>query len=265
MLLDVLLTLVWQASEHGNADATERLKALSLPFPQALSRQEHDTITENKLVRKRTLAKQRSEIAGQPSSNVHRRVDSQQVVDVIRRNSLVSRSDYAQPAAQASNRLPPTIEQRPPPANEQRYTSPAPSAPEQRYTPSASASGYTSPAPSAPEQRYSSPQPQNAATASPRLRPAKPQQFPNSNRYTLTDPGSGSAPGPRQGSPSAPGRGQSPSSRPVAGSLPDPAGTGTGTGSGDSTPPRKTVTGPTTFAEMGIQGAKAEEKECVIM
>jgi hypothetical protein len=42
-------------------DASERLAALSQLSPQALSHMEHDSITHNKLVRKRTQAQQCSE------------------------------------------------------------------------------------------------------------------------------------------------------------------------------------------------------------
>ncbi|KAF7323973.1 hypothetical protein MKEN_00619000 [Mycena kentingensis (nom. inval.)] len=52
------------AQTHGNTDATERLKALQLPTPQTLGRSEHDALTENKLVRKRTQARIRSEGVG---------------------------------------------------------------------------------------------------------------------------------------------------------------------------------------------------------
>jgi len=56
--------IMWytRASQHGNTDAAERLAALSQPSPQILSRQEHDSITDDKLVRKRTIAKQRSDV-----------------------------------------------------------------------------------------------------------------------------------------------------------------------------------------------------------
>lgn len=57
---------IQQARDNGNSDAAERLSALSQTSPQGLSRQEHDAITENKLVRKRTQAKQRSDAQGQP-------------------------------------------------------------------------------------------------------------------------------------------------------------------------------------------------------
>ena len=76
-----------QAAGHGNTDAPERLSALNQASPQALSRQEHDTLTENKLVRKRTQAKQRYEQSGAPIPAIPSRMDASKVVDVIRRNS----------------------------------------------------------------------------------------------------------------------------------------------------------------------------------
>src|SRR5579863_4746400 len=83
---------VLQASEHGNADATERLTALSQPAPAALSRQEHDNLTETTLVRKRTQAKQRSDARG-PTAGARQggRPNGQQVVANIRKNSLAHR------------------------------------------------------------------------------------------------------------------------------------------------------------------------------
>ncbi|KJA14221.1 hypothetical protein HYPSUDRAFT_150673, partial [Hypholoma sublateritium FD-334 SS-4] len=50
-----------RAKAHGNTDAIARLQALAQPAPQQLSRQEHDSITETKLVRRRTQAAQRAE------------------------------------------------------------------------------------------------------------------------------------------------------------------------------------------------------------
>lgn len=130
-----------------------------------------------------------------------------------------------------------------------------------------------------PHGRTSSmtPAPPPSAYGSPRNRPAdlppsqsaSPRPFANAPRYALADPGSGSATGPRPapqaafgpprqsrqnsgpGAASAPGPG--PSQSPAVGSpLPTPA----------VGPPRK---GPQTFAEMGINTAKVEEKECIIM
>ena len=57
-----------RASQHGNTDAVERLAALSQPSPHILSRQEHVSITDDKLVRKRTMAKQRSDVVERQAS-----------------------------------------------------------------------------------------------------------------------------------------------------------------------------------------------------
>ncbi|KAJ7027958.1 HCP-like protein [Mycena alexandri] len=53
-----------KAAAHGNTDAAERLRALALAVPQALSRTEHDALTGDKLVRKRTQARLRSDREG---------------------------------------------------------------------------------------------------------------------------------------------------------------------------------------------------------
>jgi hypothetical protein len=81
-----------QASQHGNTDATERLAALSQPAPAALSRQEHENLTETTLVRKRTQAKQRSDARG-PIAGPRQgaRPNGQQVVANVRKNSLAHR------------------------------------------------------------------------------------------------------------------------------------------------------------------------------
>jgi hypothetical protein len=102
--------------------------------------------------------------------------------------------------------------------------------------------------------------------------PPPQRQFPNQHRYTLVDPGAISA-----GSVAAP-RTESPSyARPVGcppgqrtGSMPSlalPPGWPDMEEPGASQPPPQRAAGkdPTTFAEMGIQGVKLEEKECVIM
>ncbi|KAG9313607.1 HCP-like protein [Chiua virens] len=203
------------------------LAALSQPSPQSLSRQEHDSITEVKLVRKRTQAKQRSEREGgaaRPSME-----DGRQVVDVIRKTSVARH--HGQTGAP-----PPVLT----PVTEQSQASP-------QMQPA------YSPAP-APTQR----------------------QFPSQHRYTLVDPGAG----PTAGQSPPPMVADSPSyARPAArppaqrvGSLPTPAApqgpynadTG-GSPTPQQPPARSAAKGPTTFAEMGIQGVKLEEKECVIM
>jgi len=224
-----------KASDHGNADAVERFEALQQPAPQVLSRQEHDHITEDKLVRKRTQAKQRSERASADSgiSNARPSIeDSQRVVDLIRKSS------ETRPITQA------------PPI----------------------------PAPNQPMSAI--PENNAAANVSPRIRPAgqNPRQFPNQHRYTLVDPGSGPSgnslpPSRTQSPPSArqPGRppGQRSASGPAPGGVTSPVPNAGGPPE-DTPPPSKVPQrpagkGPATFAEMGIQGAKLEEKECIIM
>lgn len=100
------------------------------------------------------------------------------------------------------------------------------------------------------------------------------RQFANQHRYTLVDPGSNSA-----GGASPPLKTDSPSyARPAgrppvqrAGSVPSPVTAQGGpqdvdiNGPQQPPPARSSGKGPTTFAEMGIQGVKLEEKECVIM
>lgn len=234
---DVDAAMRWYklASDHGNADAVERLVALEQPAPQVLSRQEHDYITEDKLVRKRTQAKQRSDRASADSgmSNARPSIeDSQRVVDLIRKNS------ETRPIAQA----------------------PPMAAPNQPMT--------------------TIPETNPAANVSPRPRPAAPpgRQFPNQHRYTLVDPGSGpsggSSPPSRTQSPSSarqPGRppGQRSASGPAPGGMappvPNAGGPPEDTPPPSRAPQRPAAKGPATFAEMGIQGAKLEEKECIIM
>jgi hypothetical protein len=117
-----LLTSSSQASQHGNADATERLAALSQPAPVALSRQEHDNLTEVTLVRKRTQAKQRSDASGSAiGPRAGGRPNGQQVLANIRKNSLAYRPPpnpgYAPPSVPNPTRtdIPPAGM---PPANE---------------------------------------------------------------------------------------------------------------------------------------------------
>ena len=213
------------------------MAALSQPSPQSLSRQEHDTITESKLVRKRTQAKQRSEreSGGAPRPSLE---DSRQVVDVIPKNSTTRHHAHGSGAG-GTPILPPVTElhqQQPPP-------------------PVVHAMNMSPQVPQGPPQ---GPPPQ--------------RQFPNQHRYTLVDPGANSA-----GNSPPPSRTDSPGyARPAGrppgqrtGSMPSPAlppdTEGFGGASQAPPPQRPAAKGPTTFAEMGIQGVKLEEKECVIM
>ncbi|KAK0454116.1 uncharacterized protein EV420DRAFT_1481824 [Desarmillaria tabescens] len=209
------------ADSHGNTDARDRLDALTQSRPAPLSRQEHDVITESKLVRTRTQARLKSEAQphggrrGTASGNPN-------VVEVIRKNTLMEMPHSAPPHRSSVSMPPP--------------------------------SGPPMPAPVRGNSGGS----------------LQPQQMPGRNRYSLADPGFNSAPPSTSSSPS-------PSLRPQR--TESPVGMGRRTGSpatgripsgvaATPQPPaqdRPKPSGPTTFAEMGFQGAKAEDKECVIM
>ncbi|KAG1888068.1 HCP-like protein [Suillus subluteus] len=229
---DIQESMKWYsiAAEHGNTDAVERIAALNQVVPQALSRQEHDTITEAQLVRKRTQARERS--SGQPRMSAE---DGRQVMEMARKSSIVRQHSPPQSPAHmislVENSSPSAVPQQLPPQQQQQQ------------------------------------QPQ--------------RQFAGQHRYTLVDPGSGGAPPSRQQSPSqqpqpqpayarAAGRppGQRQGSGPPQGQSPQAQaqvipGDRAPTPQGSTRPPGPKP--PTTFAEMGIQGAKLEEKECVIM
>ncbi|KIL58303.1 hypothetical protein M378DRAFT_332549 [Amanita muscaria Koide BX008] len=234
-----------KAKEHGNVDAAERLEALEQSVPQALSRKEHDVITEHKLVRKRTQAQQRSQTQPPPPH------------------------PYGFPTPQQGPE-PYTQQQLPPPQSQQQ--------PQRGQIMDLARRTSVLQRPAHPGRMHSVPD--ASPGSSPRLRPAQPQQFPNVNRYTLTD------------NPGPPGRNLSPA-RPMSGGGPGAGRYGRGGravsgGVGMTTPPHnsspgpshsplpsetgpeaatsaKQYKGPATFAEMGIQGVKAEDKECVIM
>ncbi|KDQ32200.1 hypothetical protein PLEOSDRAFT_1111124 [Pleurotus ostreatus PC15] len=256
-----------KAADQGNDDAKERLNALTGPTAQPLSRQEHDSITEVKLVRKRTQAKQRSE--ARPTSN-DSFLDSysrpsgdygngQSVIENIRKNSLSMPEGYH------------------PPSLSQPQHGRMPSVPENNtYGLQHSPPPMQSPLPGGgPGQR---PPPAAGPGVGLRPQPAGGRQYPAAQRYTLTDPGAASgSPPPGQRPTSSGGRAPSHSPRPSPARIPsgggygeDAGGMGGGPGFGGggtsqaSTRPNK-QTGASTFAEMGFQGAKVEDKECVIM
>ncbi|KAF8627542.1 hypothetical protein AX15_004377 [Amanita polypyramis BW_CC] len=253
---DVMVAIKWykKARDHGNADAAERLTALEQSVPQALSRKEHDVITEDKLVRKRTQAKERSDAHGGPQSPTlpqqqlpsQKRNSQQQIMDLARRTSMLVHSSSSPP------------QQRP-------------------YHPGRIPSGPDS------SSRLRPTQPQATGHSSLHGSPPPPQsqQYPNMNRYTLSD---NPVPG-RNASPVRPtsngNSGVGPSGRygrggravsggvgvatPPRTSSPGLADSGESAGDASITLAPKPQRGPSTFAEMGIQGARAEDKECVIM
>ena len=261
-----------QASQHGNADATERLAALSQPAPLALSRQEHDNLTETTLVRKRTQAKQRSDARG-PTGGPRQggRQNSQQVVANIRKNSLAHRpgpgrypampppaDDYAAP------RLPPA--QGPPPGGPGPNAAAGGSRPP--IQPGPGPGGYTPPS----RQPLPGPQPPQgnnhpgfAGYPSPRMPP--PQQ-PYAQQQLSRPPSQPTLGGSGAGQPGQPGRrpmrvgsGSSPPSQQASVRTPSPP-TALSDPPVARPPPAK---GPATFQEMGFQSSKLEDKDCVIM
>ncbi|KAF8637230.1 hypothetical protein AX17_002961 [Amanita inopinata Kibby_2008] len=240
---DLQTAIRWytKAKEHGNADAAERLTALDQSVPQALSRQEHDVITEDKLVRKRTQAKMRSDAQRpqqaapppqisqqipqpEPYQPQQRRHSTQQVVDLARRTSMLVPQSHGQ--------------------------------------------GHSSRMSAVPEGGT----PHGTPHGTP-----PPQQLPSMSRYTLTDnpvpPGGVNAiSGPGRSESPGRGRGYGRGGRVVTGGVGvvSPANNlaahvGHTEGVAASSPSPKPSKGPTTFAEMGIQGTRAEDKECVIM
>ncbi len=241
---DVQAAMRWYtvARDHGNTDAAGRLTALSQPSPQALSRQEHDHITDDKLVRKRTQAKMRSDAipnnkyppmpahyvqnghlappGGAPAAAVVvPKPDGKTVVDVIRKQSMAEDFGVQQrPASLGAPR--PQLQQ-----SQSYQAKPQQQSPPLQQQPRPHTQSFTGrPGYSLTDSSSNTPPPTGGAGAA----------------------GPGPGPGPSSSRPQRPGR--------VAGGAPVAA---------EPSKPQKT--GPTTFAEMGIQGAKAEKNDCVIM
>jgi len=228
---DIEAARMWYqlASDHGNTDATERLGVLSQPSPQALSRQEHDNITESKLVRKRTQAKQRSERESGviPRASIE---ESQQVVDVIRRNSVVRH--HAPASSAGSSGLTPLTEQTPNPMSPQVQPVPGPQAQPHRQFPN--------------QHRYTLVDPGSAQTGN--SPPPSRTDQPGYARPAGRPPGQRTQTFPSPAPPQGPPQDQN--------------------ADGGSQPPsaRQAVKGPMTFAEMGIQAKKLESnQDCMIM
>lgn len=216
---DIPKALAWyeKANLHGNTDAVERLQALQGSVSQSLSRQEHDAITEIKLVRTRTQAKQKSEAAGTQPRRPN--ADGTKIMQGIRQDTINMPTGppmTPQPTSQ------------PPPAD----------------------SGYAGAMPMSQPRNDRQPQLRNESphrAGQPNLRQ---QQFPQSQRYSLSDPGM-TPPASRPAS-SATGpipEGRSESRRPSAQAEPAPLA--------NSSPPRRA--GAATFAEMGIPTAKVRK------
>ncbi|KAH9050285.1 HCP-like protein [Lactarius hengduanensis] len=287
---DIEAALRWyeRASQHGNTEATERLAALSQPAPVALSRQEHDNLTEVTLVRKRTQAKQRSDARGPAAGpRLGGRGDSQQVVANIRKNSLAHRPGPNPNPGFPSPPVPvPTRSDIPPAAwlalGQRRLSisvSPIvrgagvpPSGPSGasgfRPQPQGSAGPLPHQSTLPPPQPHSSLPPQGSGPGGPggfqSPRPPGQQQYgqiarPPSVGTGPGGPGPGRRP-PRTGSGSGfgpPGGGPPPQQA----SAPAPTPPGVYDAPMKPPPPK----GPATFQEMGFQSQKLQEKDCIIM
>ncbi|KAJ7857335.1 hypothetical protein B0H14DRAFT_3448025 [Mycena olivaceomarginata] len=297
-----------KAAAHGNTDASERLRALAQSVPQALGRTEHDALTGDKLVRKRTQARMRSDQGGagpgaytdEPGAyaNLHPEGPLPDPYGVNRAapsaadpygvgagRATAPPSAYrggAPPQADPSQRRTRVMElarkssladgghSRSSSAGGFDYRAGAGSAPPPGagYGPGPGQNGsgsYGSPPPGAGPAGRGRGQPREAS-----LPPQQRQGTPGAGRgYALSD--AGSRPGSAAGSMASTGRGGGggggaggraqgtpPLRRPGAANNPGGAGGGAGGGGHPGT-------GPATFAEMGFTGAKAEDKECVIM
>ncbi|KAI0665457.1 hypothetical protein C8Q78DRAFT_1064822 [Trametes maxima] len=269
-----------RASQHGNNDATERLQALSQPTPQALSREEHENLTDAKLVRKRTQAKQRSEaVVGAGAALAPPVPASQrtQIMNNIRKNSVMAPTAAAYGvsaaaggagaalgnpgfagAAVAPGYGGPPLSSSPPGVGGPRF-------------PPADQLSSSSRRPSGPTGMPGGAPPPQGQPGSPRLRPTAgppngPQrQFQNAHRYSLVDPGSGSAAGsprPQQ----QPGAGTPPLRRPGASGSPYPQQGAPPPQAAPEPQRHKPGKGPQTFEEMGIATQRAEDNSnCVVM
>ncbi|KAH8112487.1 hypothetical protein DFH11DRAFT_1728659 [Phellopilus nigrolimitatus] len=244
---DVQHALKWyeKAAAQGNTDARDRLSVLAQPTGSALSRGEHDTLTERTLVRKRTLARQRSDAYSRahpspraileqdrpadlsPVPNMDRkrereqrarspRPDAARVVDVVRRNSRFradQRWRMGHPR-QFPRRLPHPCRRS---ASPTRISSSSNRCTRQHF-----------------RHRHLQARLGRASLSA------------RATRWWMLD--AGPAASPRGASPSPPSGAQTREQTP-----PPLAGRGGG------------GVRYNTFAEMGIQGSKLEEKECVIM
>ncbi|KZP30970.1 HCP-like protein [Athelia psychrophila] len=277
---DVEAARAWytKAAEHGNTDANDRLVALGAPGNAPLSRQQHDDITETKLVRKRTQARERSSGERDRPPSDRQGVDGRRIVENVRRGSMDQRPGPGPPAGAPMTPIAESPRMRPqqPPQQQGGYPQQPPAGqqrpPQQAYSPPP---GQQRP----PQQQYSPPPGQQR----PPPQAGQQRAFPGQNRYSLVDspvpsppPGQRQSPAPSQahaprgrGGPGGQGRGRGGPQGPHANSMPPPPQQGGYPAQPplqhmqSSSTPRKQ--GATTFAEMGITAAKAEDKECVIM
>ncbi|CEL57966.1 Chitin synthase regulatory factor 4 OS=Schizosaccharomyces pombe (strain 972 / ATCC 24843) GN=chr4 PE=1 SV=4 [Rhizoctonia solani AG-1 IB] len=225
-----------KAEAAGNNEATGRLTALSAPNAAPLSRAEHETLTDSRLVRRHTKAKDTSAAAGRVAQ-VKGEEDRKAMEGAAH---AAADSDVGQPAKRPGQLPLPGGGLNTPP----RVTSPA----------HAQATS--------PKRR---PQPQGQGAG-----PGRFQQ-----RYTLTDEGFQTPSSPQVSTPTtAPPQPQT--SLPPSGPAPTPASAAPASAppAAAPAPPSPTAPaatkqsgkkGPQSFAEMGFHSQPVEDKDCVIM
>ncbi|KAI0281783.1 hypothetical protein BGY98DRAFT_931865 [Russula aff. rugulosa BPL654] len=286
---DIAAARKWytRASQHGNTDATDRLSALSQPTPSALSRQEHDNLTETTLVRKRTQAKQRSDARGPGAGPRHGgRQNGQRVLEIIRKNSLAHQAGPSQgypsssgsPAPARYNNAVPEgyFNQRPP----QAPVGSSPGSSGDIYRPPTTGPGsLPDPSGFVPPQRQQQPlqasQPQYTPPApqGPTNYPVPPGGYPSPRMPILRPPSQ-----PQMGTPGPSGQhGRNRTGRRSSASGPPGTASSQQAQQGrlrTPSPPEPSAPvarppaagkGPATFQEMGYQSSKLEDKDCVIM
>ncbi|PWN47968.1 HCP-like protein [Violaceomyces palustris] len=253
-----------KAAAHDNADAKERLNALEGPSPNSLSRTEHEAHVDVKLQRKRTQAKIKSDREGRGSfkaSDPHSTGSAPGVPsDLSRRRTMRMVEEVADGGRRAGRRgaITEASESHLPPIAGGRQRQDRISSGTKPSAPGRHGSGYSlsdiypaAPPPSTGSQ-FPQSQPQGIPHTPARQQMGMPSHLSNS-------PAAATATSHQQQHPAVPG---------------------SGTGSNNGTPNKKpgssgsstSVTGPpekkvvyNTFAEMGFQPQKQQEKDCTIM
>ncbi|KAJ1311186.1 hypothetical protein OPQ81_009687 [Rhizoctonia solani] len=223
-----------KAAATGNTEAAGRLNALSAPDAAPLSRAEHETLADSRLVRRHTKAKDTAAAAGR----VAKAKGEEERKAMDNAAHAAADSSVGQPARRPG--------QLPLPGSGGMKTPPRMTSPTQGQATS-------------PKRR---PQPQGQAAAG---------RF--QHRYTLTDEGFQPPSSPQVSTPTtAPPQSQPSFSAPPPVSV--HAGPASATAAPAPAPPSPTVAapvkpsgkkGPQTFAEMGFHSQPNDEKDCVIM
>ncbi|QRW04880.1 chitin synthase regulatory factor [Ceratobasidium sp. AG-Ba] len=240
-----------KAAAEGNTEAPARLTALSGPNAAPLSRAEHESLTDSRLVRKHTRAKDTAAAAGRVA----------QAKGEEERKAMAG-------AAQAAARADPEPAPSAAPASPQRRPGQMGlpgggrlgTSPPRGQSPLRQGTGASS-SPASPPRRTAA-SPQRPAAGAGAGRGAGRQQFANHHRYTLTDEGFQNPPASPPVShqkPASPA--PAPQSPTPATAAPAPAPAPTPTAASGKHPKK----GPQTFAEMGFHSQPVEDKDCVIM